>query len=261
MREYAIVHAQRIFRTVEQIRDLAEGGVDRPKVLELGAMPYVMTVLLRHFVSKDIEVNILPRSDQDSGEKREAYISATTGGQYRFPGTCFNVELDVWPYRDECFGMVVACEILEHLTRDPMWALAEANRVLEPGGVLVISTPNAASFSNALRLMQGGEPCISVEYGPNPYDRHNRELTPSQIDTLMTSAGFEMICINTESYARRPCTAMFSWANRIFFGPAQRRGDFIFAAGRKMDAVRERYPVREKLYRADAERTYRKARP
>ncbi len=32
-------------------------------------------------------------------------------------------------------------EVLEHFTADPMFALAELNRVLKPGGFLLLTTP------------------------------------------------------------------------------------------------------------------------
>lgn len=47
------------------------------------------------------------------------------------------------PYPDASFDLVVLCEVAEHLpTYIP--AIAEAGRVLAPGGFLILSTPNVA---------------------------------------------------------------------------------------------------------------------
>lgn len=53
--------------------------------------------------------------------------------------------------------LVIALEIIEHLF-DTDQFLAEINRVLKPGGFLVLSTPNLASLTNRLRLLFGFYP-------------------------------------------------------------------------------------------------------
>lgn len=49
------------------------------------------------------------------------------------------------PFGDDAFDLVVSFETIEHVP-DPEGVLAELRRVLAPGGVLVISTPNALEF-------------------------------------------------------------------------------------------------------------------
>jgi SAM-dependent methyltransferase len=61
------------------------------------------------------------------------------------------------PFEDASFDVVVAGELLEHL-RDPRRLVAEARRVLRPGGVLVASVPNAYRLKNRLRFLLGREP-------------------------------------------------------------------------------------------------------
>jgi len=67
-----------------------------------------------------------------------------------------NVE-EPLPFVDESFDAVVAGELLEHLQL-PEALVAEARRVLRPGGVLVGSVPNAFRLQSRLRFLLGRSP-------------------------------------------------------------------------------------------------------
>jgi SAM-dependent methyltransferase len=51
------------------------------------------------------------------------------------------------PFSPGCFDLVVAFEIIEHLD-DPQAFLAELRRVLDPGGTLILSTPNRLYYTD-----------------------------------------------------------------------------------------------------------------
>jgi 2-polyprenyl-3-methyl-5-hydroxy-6-metoxy-1,4-benzoquinol methylase len=61
------------------------------------------------------------------------------------------------PFSEESFDVVVAGEVLEHLA-NPGALLAEAHRVLRPGGTLVGSIPNAFRLKSRLRFLFGRSP-------------------------------------------------------------------------------------------------------
>jgi SAM-dependent methyltransferase len=61
------------------------------------------------------------------------------------------------PFEDATFDVVVAGELLEHV-RDPAGLVAEARRVLRPGGRFVASVPNAFRLKNRLRFLVGRKP-------------------------------------------------------------------------------------------------------
>lgn len=67
------------------------------------------------------------------------------------------------PFADGSFDLVVAFEVIEHLSD---WAqlIAEARRVLAPGGQFVVSTPNKAYYAESRRSS-----------GPNPFHEHEFE--------------------------------------------------------------------------------------
>lgn len=71
------------------------------------------------------------------------------------------VKLDIddedFPFDDNTFDAVFAGEIIEHLF-DPDHFLAEVYRVLNPGSVFVLTTPNLASIHNRIALLFGYQP-------------------------------------------------------------------------------------------------------
>lgn len=79
------------------------------------------------------------------------------------------------PLPDEAIDVVVNLQVIEHLW-DQVGFLRECLRVLRPGGVLIISTPNRLTFS------PGRDTPL------NPF--HTRELAPGELAELLREAGF-----------------------------------------------------------------------
>jgi SAM-dependent methyltransferase len=112
------------------------------RVLDLGCRSGAFT---RHF----LEGNEVVGLDVD----RAALAKAAELGIETVVG---DVE-DPLPFPDGSFDAVVAGELLEHL-RFPDALVAEARRVLRPGGVLVGSVPNAFRLQSRLRFLRGRPP-------------------------------------------------------------------------------------------------------
>ncbi len=67
------------------------------------------------------------------------------------PQTDLNVgSAENLPFADSSFGVVIIKHVVEHL-RDPELAISELGRILSPGGVLVLSTPNLDSLLKPLK--------------------------------------------------------------------------------------------------------------
>ena len=64
------------------------------------------------------------------------------------------------PVADGAADVVIMSELIEHLV-DPDGAVAEARRVLRPGGSLLLSTPNLAAWYNRGLLAAGIQPVFS----------------------------------------------------------------------------------------------------
>ncbi len=78
-------------------------------------------------------------------------------GQFRAAGVTF-ARLDLnepLPFPDAGFDLVVAVEVLEHL-ESPRAFLREIHRVLRPGGLAVLSTPNITSLPSRVFFLATG---------------------------------------------------------------------------------------------------------
>lgn len=111
-----------------------------------------------------------------------------------------NIETDPLPWEKDVFNMVVFTEVIEHLPHNPVVPLKEMYRVLSPGGMLLITTPNAAKLQHRLNLLAGKSTSFPVEQlmhvKPNDgslYHLHNREYTLEELEELLRLVGFEIM--------------------------------------------------------------------
>jgi SAM-dependent methyltransferase len=161
----------------------------------------------------------------------------------------FDAEKDGFPYPNDHFSTVLCCELIEHLFEDPMHLMSEVNRILKPGGHLVLTTPNVAALRGISAILQGYHPGFFHAY-IKPAEsgevdaRHNREYTPREIYRLLETSGFEVARLETGEFRDEPHPE-FGWVNHLlktYWLETDLRGDGIYAVGRKTGAVRERYP-------------------
>jgi SAM-dependent methyltransferase len=93
------------------------------------------------------------------------------------------------PLDERLFDSVLLMDVLEHLP-DPAPVLAEARRLLRPGGRLFVSVPNVANLTVRLALLFG-----RFEYGDRGImDRtHLRFFTRKSALRMLRNAGFEVV--------------------------------------------------------------------
>ncbi|AQA01112.1 SAM-dependent methyltransferase [Mycobacterium sp. MS1601] len=104
--------------------------------------------------------------------------SAVTHVRARYPRVqALQGNLAALPLADASVDVVVNFQVIEHLW-DQSQFVGECSRVLRPGGLLLMSTPNRITFS------PGRDTPI------NPF--HTRELDAAELTELLVSGGFEM---------------------------------------------------------------------
>jgi SAM-dependent methyltransferase len=179
-------------------------GIGRDShVLELGANPYLMTLMIRRYL--DPQLSLANYFGTDRAEITAVDSVMLDGARIEMPYWHFNIERDDFPFQDHCFDAVLFCEILEHLLVDPDRVVDQIARVTKAGGHVIVSTPNATRLPNLFFLAAGTS--IWEWYSPNgPYGRHNREFTAVEIQDLLRRHGFEIVAVevrNLQALARR----------------------------------------------------------
>jgi SAM-dependent methyltransferase len=194
-RAYFESHLPRLARTLTLTPRSQTSG----RILELGCYMQITPFLESWSGYKEVRgayAGPLGRTDQRSANVR--------GKSFEIPVDCFDVERDRFPYDDGYFETVLACELLEHLLCDPMHFLLECGRVLEEGGRLLITTPNACSLTSVARALHGYEnPQVFSHYHrPWPHAPaeipHVREYAAFELPAVLLSAGFEIEDLLTE---------------------------------------------------------------
>jgi len=94
------------------------------------------------------------------------------------------------------FDVIIWLEVIEHIQDSPIYIFKEFERLLRPGGCLIVGTPNAARLSSRLRLLRGKHPyhhtIKHMYYMAEQYLGHRREYLPSEIDAILQWEGFEI---------------------------------------------------------------------
>jgi SAM-dependent methyltransferase len=109
------------------------------------------------------------------------------------------------PFDDAQFDVVTLIELIEHLERPLIQSLlADARRVLRPGGQLLLTTPNYASLWPLLEKFVNAQASVSYE------DQHITFFTPRRLRALLGSAGFSGVRVTTFQ-GLAPFAAALSW--------------------------------------------------
>lgn len=90
------------------------------------------------------------------------------------------------------FDLIVFAEVIEHLFAAPYAALAWLRYLLGDGGVILCTTPNAASLLRRLKLLLGRNPSEPLRYDLNN-PGHIHEYTKKELYELGRLAGLEVV--------------------------------------------------------------------
>ena len=242
-KEYIETHLTRFQKTLEIT---PPGGPD-DRALEMGAYMQITPALKTRLGYGEVRGCYYG----PAGTTRQREVTSEDGETFACTVELFDAEKDPFPYDDDYFSTVLCCELLEHLFNDPMHMMGEINRILKPGGQLVLTTPNIASLRAISAILQGYHPGFFPAYirprkeGEEPDPRHNREYTTREISTLFADAGFEVTLLETGPFREEPKPEL-RWVARLlerYDLPKDLRADGIYAVGRKTGPVLERYPV------------------
>lgn len=221
---YAQRHVDRVLETLGLVQSAPGAGI-----LELGASPFMMTLLIQRYLGRRVTTaNFFGDYGDSAGfEDQVTLTSALHDERHTFRYEMFNLERDSFPYESSSFDVVLCCEILEHLAADPSHMLGEVNRILRPGGRLLLTTPSAKRLENVLLLLRGHN--VFPPYsGHGVYGRHNREYTAWELRELLREHGFEADVVTKDAYRHG-----LAYRLLVSVGPLRRRRDNLFAVATK----------------------------
>jgi SAM-dependent methyltransferase len=234
---YANLHMRRF---VSMIQYLPRASRTSARALELGSyLPFTPAIKKYGGYSEIKCANF-----GDSPENLVECVARQEQGTERhiFQGNNFDAERMPFPYPDGHFQLVLCCEMIEHLSRDPMHLLWECNRVLEADGYLLLTTPNITGIRSIEGLLTGYAPYLMSQYNVNdPPGQHHREYAPCEIDFALRQAGFTVDKLETKDVWLRSNPVTLDLLRQMRM-PTDLRGDNIFALARKTTAPIERYP-------------------
>lgn len=179
LREHRLRLATDVDLTVEHVPAGA-------RVLDMGAAPFVATGALASLGYDLLAVDLGPER------------FATAIGELGLDVRRCDIETEPLPIADATVGAVLFNELFEHLRIDPIFTMGEVLRVLAPGGVLLLSTPNLRSFRGIRNLVirnQGHAVSGGVH---RQYDKlrtlghmgHVREYTTAETVDFVHRVGF-----------------------------------------------------------------------
>jgi len=171
------------------------------------------------------------------GDPESLRVARARIGQHAVAGASFDqVDLaGVLPYGDGVFQIALCSEVVEHLN-DPGQLLAEARRVLRPGGFLVLTTDNdptlqarvrqvlrfrSAARRREERNLQGDlRRSVTIAGAAVKLNRHVHVASTVEWERACRAAGFEVVQFGTYESVRRHTTGMGSGRIALVFAAA-----------------------------------------
>jgi len=137
---------------------------------------------------------------------------------------------DRLPVAAASFDAIVAAEVIEHL-ENPRAVCRELFRLLRPGGLVLVSTPNDESLRSFVALLLRGH---FVAFGDSSYPAHITALTRIDLVRVLVEAGFTGVDLTYTDAGGIPGLPSRSWQSVLGrLARGVRFSDNVVASARK----------------------------
>jgi SAM-dependent methyltransferase len=177
-------------------------------IVEVGATPYLLTIPLMQEYKKVISIDIAPERFNKTIQKFQLEVRKC------------DIEREPLPLEDNFSDVIIFNEIFEHLRINLIFTMREVFRIIKPGGLLLLSTPNLRSLSgikNFLFRKTAQSGCWDIY---EQYEKlvklghmgHVREYTSVEVYAFLRKTGFN---IESIIYRGKYQSTMDNWIIKI----------------------------------------------
>ena len=220
LKNYLTVHAHRYKIDLANIAEVVPKGAS---IFDFGAFPYATSEALSRsgyaVTAADIDPSACPFADKLS-----------------FPIVKCNANTLQVPLADESFDAVVLTEVFEHLHLNPIVTMRELLRILKPGGILYLTTPNGLGLRKLARVLLKRK-YQEVYHQWSQLETkglmgHVTEYTPAEIQDFLEKIGFREVVTRTKNvYKKQNSVEHYFWKGMSF--PFRTMRETIIAVARK----------------------------
>jgi 2-polyprenyl-3-methyl-5-hydroxy-6-metoxy-1,4-benzoquinol methylase len=139
---------------------------------------------------------------------------------------------------DATYDAVLLMGVVEHVPHSPRALLRAVRRVLKPGGLLVLDTPNIAYAYNRDRLARGESIMAPLESQFDcepPFEGHHREYTMAEVRWMLERVGFGQVSVDAFNYSVYGLDCLVGGDLRLHREMQEdpTRREVVFATGRR----------------------------
>jgi 2-polyprenyl-3-methyl-5-hydroxy-6-metoxy-1,4-benzoquinol methylase len=168
----------------------AIGSLEGKRVMDVGIAWGMWPHIMARLGAKVTGVDWSELYNQDGLQERHPTLNDVVA---------FDFTKDPWPFKDNSFDMITHLDLIEHVHPPLKHMLDEMHRVLKPKGVLLLTTPNLASFRKRLDMILGNSPTSQIDrfYSDDPFIEHIKEYTMSELKHLCQLTKFKITATRT----------------------------------------------------------------
>lgn len=185
---YLLNHKSRIASDLDIAKDYV---IKSSRILECGSVPLIFTTALSHCNFNVTGCDIAPERYADTIDKVGLSIVKC------------DIETEQLPFEDGTFDAVVFNELFEHLRINPIFTLLEVRRIMKPGAILMLSSPNLRSLAGIINFLLKNK---AYSCSGNTYVEylklerlghmgHVREYTTTEVIEFLENIGFKVTTV------------------------------------------------------------------
>lgn len=126
------------------------------------------------------------------------------------------------PYDDGTFDVACSLEVVEHV-EDQFFFAQEIRRVLRPGGIAIISTPNVLNMNSRFRNLHSGfatlfDPLLLSSADPVHTSGHINPVSYYYLAYQLRRAGFSSVSVHYDRFKRSALGLLTIFGVTVLFG-------------------------------------------